>query len=112
MPYHQDVDLGYGDFAGITEGRSGGRSGRLSMLERPGGGITLDLSASTLLYENGYLNTTNCVRLYFPGIEALSYCGRLREEIACKAALQKARPGHAVKFNRYAFTAGKNVLAK
>ena len=89
---------------------NGGRNGRMSFIDRPGGTVTLDITSATQLFNAGDLNTTSCIPLYFPTIAIINNCDISRNEIICKRALAAARPGYAVKFNNYSFSSGKMYL--
>ena len=89
---------------------NGGRTGRLSIIDRPGGAITLNSSMVTQLYEAGDLNTTSCIPLYFPASRLITNCDRLREQGECVNSLYKSRPGLNVKFNKYSFSSSKMYL--
>ena len=88
----------------------GGRSGRLSILDRPGGAITLDPSSVLQQYYAGNLNTTSCVSLYFPTAVGNTACDQLRNTTACFNSITHARPGHKVTFNKYSFSSSKMYL--
>ena len=89
---------------------NGGRQGRLSILDRPGGAITLSQDSVLQQYYAGNLNNTSCVPLYFPTSKLLTGCDRLREENECVRSLHNTRPGYNVKFNKYSFSSSKMYL--
>ena len=94
----------------LLDNTNGGRSGRLSVIDRPGGAITIDSSMVTQLYEAGELNNTSCIPLYFPQSQLITSCDRLRELGDCVRSLDHSRPGLNVKFNKYSFSSSKMYL--
>lgn len=89
---------------------SGGRMGRLSVIDRPGGAITIDSHMVTQLYEAGDFNNTSCIPLYFPTSQQITSCDLLREVEDCVQSLKNTRPGVNIKFNKYSFTSSKMYL--